>query len=678
MFRVAELFTGTGAFSLAFKNCSEDKFQVVYANDFEPSSKVIFDVNNTTKLECKDLNDVRPEDIPEMDILTAGFPCFVRGMPVMTAQGYVNIENVDLNSKLLTHKGVFQSILNKQSKSYTGNLHTIKCMYLPDVVKCTEEHPFFVRQIKKKYQDRKQIYEFSPHEWRNAKDIDGNSFVGIPINSNSNVPEFTCVRKVNKFKVVDDITVIDKDFQWFMLGYFLGDGWVQDDKRKDGRFTHKIFFVIANDQIDVIKPVLERNFKLTFVQSTSGCTKFVCSNKCWWEILKTVGKYAHGKFIPEWIENAPKEMLWELIKGYASADGNFINHKGVGPYEIQTVSLHLALGVQRLLMKVGIINSVRKTSRSSECVIQGRTCSQRDTYKISWYKNQSRTLSFIENGYAWVRVKYNTKEFVEDEHVFNFEVENDNSYVVNNLCVHNCQPFSIAGMQNGFDDARSNVFWKIVEILKHHRPRIAILENVKNLQSHDKGNTFKTISTSLEGEGYKIKYKILNTCTYTDIPQNRERIYILCFRENEDYQQFEFPEPTSTPCVSIASLLSDNVPTKYYYTVESAIWEKLEEGITEGVDTNAIYQYRRYYVRKNKSGCCPTLTANMGTGGHNVPIIKDDIGIRKLTPRECFKLQGFPEDYIIPNNLSDAKLYKLAGNAVSVPVVKRIINNLIL
>ena len=91
---------------------------------------------------------------------------------------------------------------------------------------------------------------------------------------------------------------------------------------------------------------------------------------------------------------------------------------------------------------------------------------------------------------------------------------------------------------------------------------------------------------------------------------------------------------------------------------------------------NVIYQYRRYYVRENKSNCCPTLTANMGGGGHNVPLLKDDKGIRKLTPRECFNLQGFPKDYLLPN-ISDSELYKLAGNAVSIPVIELIINKLI-
>ena len=89
-----------------------------------------------------------------------------------------------------------------------------------------------------------------------------------------------------------------------------------------------------------------------------------------------------------------------------------------------------------------------------------------------------------------------------------------------------------------------------------------------------------------------------------------------------------------------------------------------------------IYQYRRYYIRENKNDVCPTLTANMGGGGHNVPIILDDKGIRKLTPRECFNLQGFPKEYKLPNTLSDSKLYKLSGNAVSIPIIELIIEKI--
>ena len=235
-----------------------------------------------------------------------------------------------------------------------------------------------------------------------------------------------------------------------------------------------------------------------------------------------------------------------------------------------------------------------------------------------------------------------------------------------------CQPFSIAGKQEGFDDKRSNVFWKILELIDYHQPKAVILENVKNLVSHDEGNTFETIKSKLEERGYHLRFKVLNTAKITGIPQHRERIYIVCVKSQAVFDTFslDFPDIHKRP---IADFIEPNAPDKYYYTDSSSTFELLKEAVKK---KNTIYQYRRVYVRENKSNECPTLTANMGGGGHNVPIILDDKGIRKLTPRECFNFQGFPASYNLPN-LADSHLYKLAGNAVSVPVVKLIANRLI-
>ena len=238
-----------------------------------------------------------------------------------------------------------------------------------------------------------------------------------------------------------------------------------------------------------------------------------------------------------------------------------------------------------------------------------------------------------------------------------------------------CQPFSIAGAQKGFNDSRSNVFWKILEIIQHHSPRIVLLENVKNLKSHDKGNTFKTIYDELSKLGYHIKYEVLNTCEVSSVPQNRERIYIACFRDLNDHNSFSF-QFNSPQRRKISDCLEKNVSKNYYYSIKFKVWPEIEKSVTKLVTDDVIYQYRRYYVRENTSGVCPTLTANMGSGGHNVPLIKESAGIRKLTPRECFNLQGFPQSYQLPD-CSDSKLYKLAGNAVSVPVVEAIANNII-
>jgi DNA (cytosine-5)-methyltransferase 1 len=246
-----------------------------------------------------------------------------------------------------------------------------------------------------------------------------------------------------------------------------------------------------------------------------------------------------------------------------------------------------------------------------------------------------------------------------------------------------CQPFSIAGKLEGFNDPRSNVFWKILEIVDYHKPEYVILENVKNLVSHGDKKTFETIKNNLTERGYYIHYKVLNTSEITGIPQHRERIYIVCMKSKEVYDKFslEFDKIQKQPVGSFfenAPSNSQNLTTiekKYYYTEKSKTWDLVKENI---IKKDSIYQYRRVYVRENKSNECPTLTANMGTGGHNVPLILDDVGIRKLTPRECFNFQGFPIDYNIPNKkMSDANLYKLIGNAVSVPVVSLIAERLI-
>ena len=235
-----------------------------------------------------------------------------------------------------------------------------------------------------------------------------------------------------------------------------------------------------------------------------------------------------------------------------------------------------------------------------------------------------------------------------------------------------CQPFSIAGLQEGFKDERSNVFWKILSIIDYHQPKCVILENVKNLVSHDEHKTFNTIKSNLEKRGYNICYKILNTADITGIPQHRERIYIVCIKSKNVFDKFtlDFPKIEKR---KISEFFENDIPEKYYYTDKSTTWDLVKNNV---VKKDTVYQYRRVYVRENKSSECPTLTANMGSGGHNVPLILDDKGVRKFTPRECFNLQGFPLSYNLPK-LADCNLYKLAGNAVSVPVVEIIANRLI-
>jgi DNA (cytosine-5)-methyltransferase 1 len=237
-----------------------------------------------------------------------------------------------------------------------------------------------------------------------------------------------------------------------------------------------------------------------------------------------------------------------------------------------------------------------------------------------------------------------------------------------------CQAFSIAGYQKGFNDDRGNLFFETLRIINEKRPKVFLLENVKNLTSHDKGKTFQIILKALKQSGYYVKYKVLNSMNYGNIPQNRERIYIVGFRNKNFFDKFKFPNHIPlTYKISDIINFNEKQDDKYYYKENSKHYKMLQESIEK---QETIYQLRRIYVRENKSKVCPTLTANMGTGGNNVPLIKDDFGIRKLTPRECFKFQGYP-DIILPKNISDSQLYKQAGNSVTITVVERVANNII-
>ena len=238
-----------------------------------------------------------------------------------------------------------------------------------------------------------------------------------------------------------------------------------------------------------------------------------------------------------------------------------------------------------------------------------------------------------------------------------------------------CQAFSIAGYRKGFGDekGRGTLFFELVRIFKEKKPELIFLENVKNLVSHDNGNTFRVIINELEKEHYHVKYAVLNAMTYGNIPQNRERIYIVAFKDEEVFKNFEFPMP-----VKLTRKLPDiidfdsKVDDKYYYTdgkYKGDIYERLVEAMD---DDSAVYQWRRKYVRKNMSGVVPTLTANQGEGGHNVCLIKTKYGIRKMTPHECFNAQGFPKDFRLPDDMSDGRLYKQAGNSVCVSVIENI------
>lgn len=239
-----------------------------------------------------------------------------------------------------------------------------------------------------------------------------------------------------------------------------------------------------------------------------------------------------------------------------------------------------------------------------------------------------------------------------------------------------CQAFSIAGYRKGFEDTRGTLFFDVAEIIKRKRPKAVFLENVKNLYTHDNGKTFAVIKATLEELGYVVYHKVMNSMEYANVPQNRERIFIVCFDPNQvkNHHQFSFPERTELTH-TIHDCIDPEINDKaLFYGAKFIHYEELKRDM---VSMDTIYQWRRQYVRENKSNVCPTLTANMGTGGHNVPLILTKYGIRKLSPKECINFQGYPKEYQFPTSIANSAKYKQAGNSVVVPLITKVCQNII-
>lgn len=258
-----------------------------------------------------------------------------------------------------------------------------------------------------------------------------------------------------------------------------------------------------------------------------------------------------------------------------------------------------------------------------------------------------------------------------------------------------CQPFSQAGHGKGFDDERGKLFFEIPKLLKKLQPQAYFLENVKTLYSHNDGKSFAKVRNEMRDAGYSFIPFILNAAKYSNIPQGRERIYIVGFKGEQEYfftkpikvnfipnfgqktlsANFQIPREVKLNKRVRDFLQNDEVLQNDIYCDKSnGIHRKVRE-IAKNLDT--VYQYRRHYVRENKSNLCPTLTANMGVGGHNVPIILDGEYPRRLTPKECFNLQGFPKNFKLPQDVSRGQLYKQAGNSVVVPMIEIIAKEMV-
>jgi len=406
----------------------------------------IWDANSS-----REFLDSRGLTLTREDLIGA---CFVKGTKVLTENGYRNIEDVKVNENVYTHKGNFYPVVENMNRQYSGQLYKIRPKYSPYDIVCTPEHPFYVRKfiVKNRFKidgvEKRNVVFPDEAEFLEAKNlVKGQYFLGMKIEEKEIIPEF-------KFNGI--LKKLDNPTFWWMMGLFVGDGWLVYEKV--GNYErNRIYFVIANHQIEEYLPkLLEVIPELLHKKDDSGCKTYYATNHNVANILKLFGKYAKHKLIPNFVHESPKYLIREFLNGYLSADGCkrtlCVNESS----RLTTISYNLAFSIQRLYAKLGYIGSLQFSKRHGKTHVfpNGRICNINDAYMLEVYENKRRCdYSFIENGYAWFTIRNIEIENVVNTDVYNLSVVNDNSYTVNNIAVHNCY-----GYQWRFFNANYNCF----------------------------------------------------------------------------------------------------------------------------------------------------------------------------------------------------------------------------
>ncbi len=588
--KVCSIFSGVGGFEHGvFQAVGKESVDVVFSSEIDKYAAKAYEVLYRHK-PSGDITKIDAKDVPDHDLLVGGFPCFPAGQKIITNKGFKNIEEIQTGEYVLTHKGRYKEVVTPMKKIYYGDLYEILMKYYRMPIKTTSEHPFFTKR-----------------GWIEAKNLINNDYIGFPINKSNDLPvQIKYKKKINQNKEVYIETNLpfEKESFWKLIGYWLAEGWTIDKrKRPQGyRNAYRLIMATTEDKGKFIVPILnDLNIKYNISKEISCDKIHIVSQELWMFIKKfTNGKTASDKFLPEFIQDLPIRLAKALITGYFNGDGNI---SGYGSYtQFSSTSLSLLEGLQRLLLKTERrLYSLRQSNKAGKTTIEGRVVNAKDCFTLSSGSEQGGCVEFNDD-YVFYKIDNISKEYVENLPVYNFEVEEDNSYCLPMTAVHNCQAFSVAGKRQGFEDIRGTLFFEIARIAKEKKPKFMILENVKGLISHDKGKTLEIILETLSEFNYTTDISICNS-KYFGVPQNRERIIFVCIhshpteewkvngndvlakakkklKDNPKIKTFNFTYPEQKEVIkTIRDILEDDVDEKYYISEEKT--RKLIEQLSQ-------------------------------------------------------------------------------------------------
>lgn len=650
--------------------------------------------------------------IESPDVLVGGTPCFTAGHMVLCKNGYKPIENVCPGDYVVSHLGRLQQV--KRVGSKIANTGLLNAVGQPLGIRTTNDHPFLAVRWKAQNTRKNGTYFkrelLSEPEWRAACDMPGYQWCALT-NFNIAFPDI-CSRFLSEEQAM------------YLAGAYVGDGYI---RRWRGKSKKAVVFGINCQKLRKFHCRIPENI-FSVASEIRGSIKVTLNDTCYANWLNEhFGELSHAKRIPAWVMSHPLRHVF--LQGYLDTDGT---PSGKAGFRINSVSSALAWGVAGLSQTCGYVSSVSFIEVEPKKVIEDRVVNQRNYYQVTICPQKLSRKSRLAHGMLLRTVK----EFksVGLDTVYNIEVEGDHSYILNGAVVHNCQAFSIAGLRGGLDDERGALTLKYVELANaiddkraesFLKPAVIVWENVPGVLS-SADNAFGCFLAGLAGEDVpfepgdrpesgksnafwrwdgktgchvpkwpqcgciygpqrKVAWRILDA-QYFGVAQRRRRVFVVASARTDldpATVLFEFEGVRR----NIAPSRGEGKETTRYTS---------NIAIRTCDDTNIIAMAHGQGGAEIKTdNSAPTLTCN-----HEAPIVLlGDGRMRRLTPVECERLQGFPDWHtLIPTEkrkkvnsdelaylhnhypdlseeeaamlAADGPRYKAIGNSMAIPVMR--------
>ncbi len=567
--KVITLFSGYDSQCLALdrlcREYPEFAYQLVGWCEIEKSACIAHDAlyPDASGLNLGDISAVDVVDVPDCDLITWSFPCFVSGTLIFTGRGLLPIEEVVVGDVVLTHSNQFQEVLAVGSRS-GASLLKVRGMCCNDIL-CTPNHPFYVRKRYRRGHNSERC--FTEPEWVAAVDLTRDCYLGYAVNQKSELPEWGGVVATRWHKRENKLSAMfENPSFWYLMGRYVGDGW----KRKNRTGRGIVICCSDRNRESLLKSIDACDLCYTSVQERT-VEKILISMNELYAFVGRYGYYAHGKSIDIETLNLPDYLLRSFVDGYVDSDGCYTENE----YKVSSVSKNLIYGIAHCITKAYRCPvRIYYTKRKKVTEIEGRVVNQRDSWSAVWHRERrAQDKAFYEDGYVWFPIR-EIIAIEEKATVYNMEVANDNSYTANGAIVHNCTDISGAGRQAGLSrgsGTRSSLAWEALRLFRGKRPKYLLMENVSDLVGSKFIRDFHALLSELEDIGYESFTQVLDARDY-GVPQHRERVFVVSILRDESKEMpyYNFPEPFGCD-VCLEDLLEEEVDRSYYLSKDRVL-----------------------------------------------------------------------------------------------------------